>query len=73
MESRKRTLVKTLTYRTIGIGVTTSVAWILTGQPVAALGIGAGDLLLKLAVYYAHERVWARIHFGRVRPPEYNI
>jgi len=72
VESRKRTLAKALTYRAIGMGVTTVIAWMLPGQIAAAFGIGAGDLILKLAVYYAHERIWARIPFGKLRPPEYN-
>jgi uncharacterized membrane protein len=73
MELRRRTLAKTLTYRTLGVVVTASVAWLLTGKVAMALGIGASDTLVKIAVYYLHERLWIRIPFGKPKPPEYNI
>jgi uncharacterized membrane protein len=38
-----------------------------------ALSIGVVDSLIKIFVYYAHERAWTAIPFGRLRPPEYHI
>ena len=31
------------------------------------------DTLLKLFVYYGHERMWQRISFGKIVPPEYEV
>ncbi len=34
---------------------------------------GIADSLLKLGVYYSHERFWNRLSFGKPKPPEYQI
>jgi uncharacterized membrane protein len=30
-------------------------------------------MVLKIAAYFVHERIWDRIQFGRTKPPEYEI
>ena len=73
METRRRTLVKSCSYRVVGGLVTMSVAYAATGQMSAAAAIGLIDTLVKLGVFYAHERLWLRIDYGRVKDPEYQI
>lgn len=73
MESRRRSLAKALSYRLGGLVITGAVAWGITGQLRFAAAIGTVDALFKIALYYAHERVWTRLSFGRPRPPEYQI
>jgi uncharacterized membrane protein len=68
MESHKRTLFKTLSYRLFGTFATAAVAWIVTGRAALGLTIGIADSLVKMVVYYLHERAWARISIGRVQP-----
>ena len=31
------------------------------------------DAVVKIGVYFVHERLWNHIHFGRAKPPEYEI
>ena len=73
MESHRRTLAKAISYRILGVIATTVVALIITGQPRVAIGVGVADSLSKFFVYYAHERAWNRIGFGRPKVPEYEI
>jgi adenylylsulfate kinase len=73
MDSHARSLVKAVTWRAGGLLVTTVVSWALTRRLGMAAAIGAVDSLVKVAAFYAHERVWQRIRFGQVRPPEYQI
>jgi adenylylsulfate kinase len=73
VESHKRSIVKTFTWRVIATLVTMSVAWIILGRVSHALEIGLLDTVIKLGAYYGHERVWDRVAIGRDRPPEYNI
>ncbi len=73
MESRKRTVVKALSWRIIATLITASVAWILTGKLETAIEIGLLDTVIKLGIYYAHERAWMRIPFGKVPRPDYEI
>jgi uncharacterized membrane protein len=73
METRLRSIVKSLTWRVTALIVTTSVVWVVTGKPVLAFSIGAMDTLVKLGTYYAHERLWVKVRFGRKPPSEYEI
>jgi len=59
--ARRRFLAKTLTYRVASLAVTVTVAYLVVGDGGAALGIGLGASLVKMGVYYAHERAWAAV------------
>jgi uncharacterized membrane protein len=56
-----------------GTVVTFAVAWILTGNLSLSAGIGLLDTVIKVGAFYAHERMWNRVSFGKQRPPEYQI
>jgi len=73
MDSHARSLLKAVTWRAGGLLVTTVVAWALTRRMDIAAAIGVADSLVKVAAFYAHERLWQRIRFGQARPPEYQI
>lgn len=40
-------------------------AFIFTGDIAISGAVGIGDFVIKAIVYYAHERVWANISWGR--------
>ena len=65
LESHIRSLVKSLSYRIYGFVITGSVVWVITKEVTAAVSVGVADALLKLGLYYLHERVWDRFSFGR--------
>jgi uncharacterized membrane protein len=73
IDSKLRSLIKTASYRFVGIFVTAFVAWIIMRDPLSALQIGLADTLVKFMVFYFHERAWNKIKFGRAKPPEYQI
>ena len=73
MDSHRRSMAKAVSWRILALIITGSVAWAITGELRFAAYIGAADSVIKLGVYYAHERVWIRISFGRPKPPEYHI
>ena len=73
MESHYRSIVKAITWRAGGTVVTFAVVWILTRELPLAIGIGLLDTVIKIGAFYAHERLWNRISFGKQRPPEYQI
>lgn len=64
LESRKRHIAKTITWRFIGTIDTMTLAWIISGNPLAALQIGFAEVITKMILYYLHERVWYKINFG---------
>ena len=73
METRRRSLAKALSWRVLAWSITTCVAWMFTRQATFALTIGLIDSLIKIFVYYLHERTWMSIPYGRMTPPEYEI
>jgi len=73
VEHPKRTLVKTITWRIIALVTTIAVVYIYSGDVHESLVVGLGANFLKMIFYYIHERVWNRVHFGRVKPPDYQI
>jgi len=64
LESRKRHIAKTLTWRGVGTLDTMLLSWIITGNPLTGLKIGVAELLTKMILYYLHERVWYRTNYG---------
>ena len=46
--------------RVISLIVTAVVGWLVTGNPVIGLTIGAVDTLIKLGLYYTHESIWEK-------------
>ena len=68
MESHWRTAAKTLSWRTIAAFITGGLAWAATGSIEAGLAMGTADTLIKLFVYYAHERVWTQFSVGYRKP-----
>ena len=73
VESHYRSIAKALSWRLLATSVTFTVAWIFTGRFDLAVEIGVVDSLIKLGVYYSHERLWIRVKFGRLKRPEYEI
>ena len=61
----KRHLAKAITWRIIATLTTILLAWLLTGDTTIALKFGAIEVILKMVLYYAHERAWYKYsHFG---------
>jgi uncharacterized membrane protein len=75
MELRRRSVVKALSRRFIATFITGGIVWAITGQAEIGVKAGIADTLIKLIVYYSHERTWLKIRFGIVkeRVPEYKI
>ncbi len=67
METHARSLAKAISYRFLASVCTALIFLALTGHVVLSLGAGALDIVLKLALYFAHERLWARIPYGQLR------
>ena len=63
-ESRKRHLIKTVSWRVIGTLDTVILSWIISGNPLTGMKIGGLEVITKMALYYYHERAWYRINFG---------
>lgn len=64
-----RSVVKAVSWRTIGALDTFLIALLITGRTGTSLSIGGTELATKTALYYLHERLWSHIPWG-VETPE---
>jgi len=65
MESRWRSIVKAISWRIIATLVTFLVVYLFTREELLSLEIGLMDALVKISVYFGHERLWNKVGFGR--------
>ena len=63
---KKRTVVKTLTWRVTASLTTFIIAWILTGDLLMGISIGSIEAIAKIFLYYFHERFWNNISWAKV-------
>lgn len=63
-ETHKRSIIKGITWRVIASGTTMTVVYIVTGNIALVAGVGMVDVSAKVFFYYAHERIWGRVHWG---------
>jgi len=68
METHARSITKALTYRIIGLMFTFLIGWLVTGSVKLGVTLGVLDFIIKLCTFYAHERFWMKIKWGRLDP-----
>ena len=73
MDSNSRSVAKAISYRVFGSLATGVVVYMMVGDWKVSAGAGIADSVIKLGLYFVHERVWNHIDFGRPKPPEYEI
>ncbi len=65
MVSKKRHIVKTITWRIVGTLDTFLLSWLITGSIKIGAAIGGIEIITKMILYYFHERAWYRFsRFG---------
>lgn len=66
-EKSYRSILKSISWRTIGTIDTMVISYFITGKLALALSIGGIEVFSKMALYFLHERTWNKISFGRVK------
>jgi uncharacterized membrane protein len=64
-ETHSRSVLKAISWRTLGTLDTFAISWFMTGRAEIAGSIAAMEIITKIAWYYLHERIWAVIPWGR--------
>lgn len=68
MESRRRSLIKSLSWRLSASLLTVLIVYLWTREiALALLGIGMTEFFAKLVWFFCHERLWLRINWGKTR------
>ena len=65
MESHRRSLLKALSWRLLALLITFAVALLLFDDVEVAAKVGVLDSVVKIVIYYVHERAWQKVPFGR--------
>ena len=60
-ETRYRSIMKSISFRIIATTATILIFYTFTGKLMLSLGAGAVETVVKLILYYLHERAWARV------------
>jgi uncharacterized membrane protein len=64
--TKARSLVKALSYRVWGTLSSFVVAYVLTKNATLSGAIAFWETVVKVFIYYAHERGWNKVKWGRV-------
>lgn len=65
METRARTLVKSVLWTLLGLVVMVGVGFVFTGSLATGGGMAIVNAVLGFVTYLAYERVWAGVRWGR--------
>ena len=63
--TRRRSLAKSLSFRMVSITTDLIVIYLFTRKAALSLEIALGANITSTIMYYIHERVWNRVHWGK--------
>lgn len=61
---RKRHIFKAITWRIVASLTTFLLVFLTTKELIIGVTIGILDIIIKIILYYLHERVWYKSNFG---------
>jgi len=72
-ETNKRSIVKGVSWRIVATTTTIIIVYFFFGRLDLAIVAGLIETILKIALYWAHERVWFKIKWGKKRIEPFNL
>lgn len=64
-ETHLRSVIKTISWRALATLTTMSLVYIFIGDMTIAVSVGGIEVVLKMLIYFLHERAWDKIKFGK--------
>ena len=64
-ESNLRSITKATSYRILATSTTIIIVYLFFGRLDLALAAGATETILKILLFYLHERFWQKVTWGR--------
>jgi uncharacterized membrane protein len=64
-DTPKRSLAKTISWRITGSGATFAISYAILGDVTVSSTIAVIQLTFNTILYFAHERLWDKIRWGR--------
>jgi len=72
-DTNKRSIVKGISWRVIATSTTVSIVYVFFGRLDLAIMAGLLETVLKVGLYWAHERAWFKIKWGRKKIEPFNL
>ncbi len=72
-ETNTRSIVKGISWRVVATTTTIIIVYIFFGRLDLAIAAGMIETVLKVGLYWAHERAWFKIHWGKKRIEPFNL
>ncbi len=73
MEHRRRSIAKAVSWRVFSFMLTICIIYAYTRNIKQSIGVGAGIDIVKMVLYYFHERIWNKVEYGRIKKVDYQI
>ncbi|MEJ2471736.1 MAG: DUF2061 domain-containing protein, partial [Desulfuromonadales bacterium] len=70
-ETKKRSMLKAISWRTWATITTAVLVFIFTGRFALAITIGLLEVIAKMVLYFFHERFWQKIRYGKREIPAF--
>ena len=62
-----KSALKAISWRIVGTIDTMIISYVITGKITVAISIGSIEVITKTILYYFHERLWAHIHWIKIK------
>ncbi len=72
-DTNKRSIVKGISWRIAATTTTIIIVYVFFGRLDLAIAAGLLETVLKVGLYWAHERAWFRIKWGRKKIEPFNL
>ena len=72
-ETNKRSIVKGISWRVVATTTTILIVYFFFGRLDLAIAAGLIETVLKVGLYWAHERSWMKIRWGKKRIEPFNL
>jgi adenylylsulfate kinase len=72
-ETNKRSIAKGISWRLIATGTTIVIIYFFFGRLDLAIAAGLIESVLKVGLYWAHERAWFKVRWGKKRIEPFNL
>lgn len=72
-ETNLRSIVKGISWRFVATGTTVTIVYLFFGQLEMAIAAGLMETVLKVGLFWGHEKVWQRVRFGKKRIEPFNL
>ena len=72
-ETNKRSIVKGISWRVVATTTTIIIVYVFFGRLDLAIAAGMIETVLKVGLYWAHERAWFKVRWGKKKIEPFNL